>query len=126
MMKLIDLYFDSTSVILASRVKRSGLHLVLSGGSLVSSGMCYLVCFALSDKKHTFFPALAAGIHIPSATVCISLLPEDWMLSTWTERMSLDTALCRGKAQSFHTPPDPSEGAEYPRGLFFTSPGMHI
>lgn len=76
-MKLIDLYFDSTSVILASRVKRSGVHLVLSGGSLMSCGMSYPVCFALSDKK-MFFLALAAGIHIPSAIVCVFLLSEDW------------------------------------------------
>lgn len=85
-MKLIDLYFDSTSVILASRVKRSGVHLVLSGGSLVSCGMCYLVCFALSDKKRKFFLALAAGIHISSAIFCVFLLSEDWILSTWTEK----------------------------------------
>lgn len=77
MMKLIDLYFDSTSVIFASRVKRSGVHLVLSGGSLVSCGIYYLVCFTLSDKK-MFFLALAAKIHIPFAIVCIFLLSEDW------------------------------------------------
>lgn len=77
MMKLIDLYFDSTSVIFASYVKRSGVRLVLSGGSLVSCGTYYLVYFTLSDKK-MFFLALAARIHIPFSTVCIFLLSEDW------------------------------------------------
>lgn len=76
MMKLIDLYFDSTSVIFASCVKRSGVCLVLSGGSLVPCGTYYLVYFTLSDKK-MFFLALAARIHIPFSTVCIFLLSDD-------------------------------------------------
>lgn len=48
------------------------------------------------------------------------------ILSTWTERMFLDRAPCGDKAQSFHTHPDPPEGAECPHSLFFTRPGIHI
>lgn len=77
MMKLIDLYFDSTSVIFASCVKRSGVHLVVSGGSLVSCGIHYFVCFTLSDKKKTLFLALPAGIHTPFVIVYIFLPSED-------------------------------------------------
>lgn len=125
-MKLIDLYFDSTSVILASRVKRSGVHLVLSGGSLVSCGMCYLVCFALSDKNNVFSSPCCRNPH----SLCnffVFLLSEDWILSISTERMSLDTAQCGGKAQSFHTHPAPSEGPEHPHLTpSFPRHGMHI
>lgn len=73
-----------------------------------------LPCLLCFKWQKSFFLALAAGIHIPSAIVCVFLLSEDWILSTWTGRMSLDTAPCRGRAQSFHTHPDPSEGGSAP------------
>lgn len=127
-MKLIDLYFDSTSVIFASRVKRSGVHLVLSGGSLVSCGMYYLVCSTSSDKK-MFFLDLAARIHLPFAIVCIFLLSEDWKGFIAQEQRKWDKAPCGEKAQLLHTPHQPiraAKGAKHPHGLFFRGPELHI
>lgn len=135
MMKLIDLYFDSTSVIFASRGKRSGAHLVLSGGSLVSWGIYYPVCFTLSDKKNVLFSPCCKNSHpLCNCLYFPTVRRLERIRSTRTEKTSRDTAPCGGTqphVEGHHNSFTPqsiwaAKGAEYPHSLFFTGPKIRI
>lgn len=50
----------------------------------------------------------------------------EWICSTYTEKMSRDTAPCGEKSQLLHTPPIYLGCQGCPHGLFFTGPEIHI